>query len=214
MKQKHLSTKKKYPSRRVHFPDAEANLPWLSMLLDAYSVIDEGISVAVEKEERRRKTKLACREGCDSCCRTHSDIPLYPLELVGIYWFATERMAPPLRDILKEHFASHRPGDACPFLMEGLCSIHPLRPVGCRQFNVFNSPCSEGEDPYFTRRADVLTPIEDYTNRAFSVMLPFYGVHGRDDETFAIKNIIHTRVINLQAYDWKKLVKVMEGQGK
>ncbi|MBS1114086.1 MAG: hypothetical protein H6Q92_1849, partial [Nitrospirae bacterium] len=37
----------------------------------------------------------------------------------------------------------------------------------CRQFNVFGSPCAEGEDPYYTRREDVLLPIKQYTDRAF-----------------------------------------------
>ena len=36
--------------------------------------------------------------------------------------------------------------------------------------------CTEGEDAYHTRRPDVLTPIHDYADEAFDVLLPFYGI--------------------------------------
>lgn len=201
----------KNSSVRVRFPDEESKFPWLSMLLDAYDIVDKGVAIAIKKGEEKGRVKLACKKGCDNCCRAHKDIPLYPLELVGIYWFATEKIGQPLRETLKKQLLSHREKDACPFLINSSCSIHPLRPVGCRQFNVFNEPCHENEDPYFTRRDDVLTPIWDYTNQAFSVMLPFYGIADKAGKSQAIKNIIHTQVINLQSYDWKKLVKIIEG---
>ncbi|MEK7789850.1 MAG: YkgJ family cysteine cluster protein, partial [Planctomycetota bacterium] len=162
--------------RRMHFPDEESRFPWLSMLLDSYAIIDEGISVAVVKEETEKNIKLACKEGCHNCCRTHKDIPVYPIELVGIYWFSTEKIKQPLRGIVKKQLSSHTKNDSCPFLINGSCSIHVIRPISCRQFNVFSKPCAEGEDPYYTRRDDVLTPIEDYTKKAFLATLPFYGI--------------------------------------
>ncbi len=196
---------------RLRFPDDERKLPWLSMLLDAYAIIDEGVAVAVRAEEDELNVKLACREGCDTCCRTQSDIPIYPLELVGITWFVTEKVSGPRRSALREQLASHGEGDACPFLISGSCAVHPLRPVACRQFNVFYEPCEEGEDPYFTRRDDVLRPIQSYTDRAFSIMIPFYGFPGDVDKTRAVRNIIQTRAINLRSFEWRNLVKIMKG---
>lgn len=200
----------KRSSMRVKFPDEESKFPWLPMLLDAYAIIDDGVAFAICKEEEKSGVKLACKKSCGNCCRTHRDIPLYPLELVGIYWFSAEKIVQPVRETLKKQLSIHREGNACPFLINSSCSIHPLRPVGCRQFNVFSEPCDEGEDPYFTRRDDVLTPIQDCTNRAFSVMLPFYGISDKDDKEQAIKKIIHTQVMNLQSFNWKKLVRIME----
>ncbi len=195
---------------RLRFPEEEAKFPWLAMLLAAYAIVDEGVAVAVKAQEDELNIKLACREGCDSCCRSQSDIPLYPLELLGISWFVTEKMEGPRRAIVKEQLSTHDEGDPCPFLVARSCSVHSVRPVGCRQFNVFCEPCDEGEDPYFTRRDDVLTPIQDYTDRAFLAMLPFYGIRDAAGAQGAVTDIIRTQALNLQSFDWKNLVKIME----
>ncbi len=197
-------------STRVQFPDDESKFRWMPMLLDAYAIIDDGIAVAIGAEEEKRGIKLSCKNGCDSCCRTHKDIPVYPLELVGIYWFSTEKVVQPVREILKRQLSSHIKGDPCPFIINSSCSIHLIRPIACRQFNVFNRQCAEGEDPFYTRRDDVLTPIKDYTDQAFYTMLPFYGVTDEDDKIDAIENnLIHSLVRILQLCSWKELAGIM-----
>ncbi|RJQ40682.1 MAG: YkgJ family cysteine cluster protein [Nitrospiraceae bacterium] len=198
-------------SKQLRFPDDEARFPWLAILLDSYAIIDEGLSAAIDKEEAGRNRKLACEKGCDICCRVNKDIPIYPIELVGIYWFATEKAEQALRETLKKQLSSHTENDPCPFLVNGLCFIYGIRPISCRQFGVFNKPCDEGEDPYHTRRDDVLTPIEDYTKKAFLATLPFYGIIDEEAKiNFIENNLIHAQAINLQEYDWKKLVKIMD----
>lgn len=199
-------------SRRLHFPEDEQKLPWLSMLLDAYAIADTGVAVAVRNEEKKRKEKLACRKGCGNCCAHQKDLPLYPHELVGIYWYASEKMVRPDRNVLRERLAGHTAGSACPFLIDGSCSIHPVRPIGCRQFNVFTAPCAPGEDPYYTRRADVLDPLPDYTDRAFATVLPIYNMKKEEDTSNALK-LIRSQIMNLHSFDWKKLVAVMEKSG-
>lgn len=201
---------------RQRFMEDEARFPWLSILLDAYAIIDKGVAVAVEQEEKRRKSRLACRRGCDGCCRANKDIPVYPLELVGIYWFAVEKMPlGPFRQIVKKQLLDHKSEDPCPFLAEGACSIYLLRPAACRQFGVFGAACREGEDPFHTRRHDVLTPLREYTDRAFFVMMPFYGVTGKPEMAKAVEDgLLHTRARNLQGYDWRRLAGLMDGYEK
>ena len=196
-------------SRRLHFPQDEKRLPWLPMLLDAYAVSDTGINVAIRDEEKRRKVRLACGKGCGSCCVHQRDIPLYPHELVGIYWYVMEKLSPTVRDVLKRQLATHTPDSPCPFLIDGSCSIHPLRPLGCRQFNVFTTPCAQGEDPYHTRRKDVLTPIQDYTDRVFATVLPFYDLN-KESETGKAIRLLRSQIMNLQTFDWNKLVAIIE----
>ena len=195
-------------SARVRFPEDEQKLPWLPMLLDAYAIVDTGVAIAVRDHEKNLKVKLACARGCDVCCR-QKDIPLYPHEVVGLYWYASEKMAAPGRDILKGQLADHAPGSACPFLIDRSCSVHPVRPVSCRWFNVFTMPCAPGEDPYYSRRDEVLEPIQDYTDRAFAAVFPFYNIKREGDRADAVK-LIRSQIMNLQTYDWKKLIVLME----
>ena len=199
-------------SLRLHFPEEEKRFPWLPMLLDAYAIADTGIAVALRDAEKKQKKKLACGKGCGNCCEHQKDLPLYPHELVGIYWYVSEKLPATIRDELKSRLADHTADSPCPFLIEGSCSIHPLRPIGCRQFNVFTAPCAPGEDPYYTRRDDVLVPIADYTDRAFAAVLPFYDLKKEGDISPAVK-LIRAQIMNLQTFNWNKLVAIIEQTG-
>lgn len=198
--------------RRINdFKNDEEVQPWLTMLLDAYAIVNSGIDKAIAKYQKKTGLALACKEGCCSCCRTHRDIPVYPLELVGIYWYVIEKVGGPKRDLLKGQLYQYKGEAQCPFLVQSSCSIHAMRPISCRQFNVFRKACSEGEDPYYTRRKEVLSPPREITDRAFAVMLPFYGVTGRDEIVKFIKhNLIHTHVKVLQSLKWDRLAVRME----
>jgi Fe-S-cluster containining protein len=200
---------------RLGFSEAEARYPWLTLLLDGLAVFDKGAAIAIQRAKRKRNRHVACSEGCGNCCRTNTDIPVYPLELAGIYWYAIEILQGPLRETLKAQLAGHEGTPPCPFLIDNDCSIYPLRPGVCRLFVVFGRPCGPGEDAYHTRREDVLTPLEEFNNQAFFIMLPFYGITKDEDRIAAIKNrVIHTRVQNLQSCDWKNLAQKMEDRDR
>jgi Fe-S-cluster containining protein len=196
-------------SRRLRFPADERRLPWLPLLLDAYAIADTGVAVAIRRQEKQEGKKLACGKGCGACCVHQTDLPLYPHEIVGIYWYATEKITGPVRDRLKSRLASHAAGSGCPFLIDDSCIIHPLRPVGCRQFNVFTTPCAAGEDPYFTRRDDVLTPDQEYLDRTFAAVLPLYKLKREGDVSAALRTI-RSQIMNLLSFDWSKLAALME----
>jgi len=199
-----------FKPRRLSFPGEETVHSWLSMLLDAYYTVDRGISEAVKMEKRRNK-KLACSKGCSSCCRTHKTIPVYPLELVGISWYVTEKIENPDREVLKKQLRDYEENAPCPFLVDSSCLVHPVRPVSCRQFIVFGRSCDEGEDPYYTRRKDVLPPIKKHVDRAFFFMLPFYGVEKESERLKIIKSgSMHTMVKLMQTCNWKSLADKMD----
>ncbi len=210
MSNKRRKTSGYHQPKRLDFHADESIHPWLSMILDAYYIVDKGITDAVKTELRKGK-KLACCKGCSTCCNTHSTIPVYPLELVGISWYVVEKSTGPEREAIKNRLAQYKENDPCPFLIEGACSVHPMRPISCRQFMVFGKPCDKDEDPYYTRREDVLTPIKKYTDRAFFIMLPFYGVE-KEPERWKIieRGAVHQVVKLLQTCNLKSLAGKME----
>lgn len=196
--------------RRVSLPLDEAVFPWLGPLLDAYHRLDQGVAEGIRREENRGRT-LACAKGCSSCCRTHKTIPVYPLELVGLTWYAVEKVGEPLRGALKQQLRAHQSGEPCPFLVDGICSVHPLRPMACRQFNVFGRTCADGEDAYYSRRRDVLTPIAKYTNEALAATLPFYGVDDAAERRRLVKSgAVHQLAKVLQECSWRSVADRMD----
>jgi Fe-S-cluster containining protein len=196
--------------KRFSIPDDELQHPWLRILLDAYYVIDRGILKSIETEQDKGR-KLACAMGCSHCCRTHQDIPVYPLELIGISWYAAEKMKGPQRASLRKQLYEFKKLQQCPFLMEEICSIHPMRPMACRQFNVFGTPCAEGEDPFHTRREDVMDPVKKYVDQAFFIMMQYHGVE-KDSERVKIVESggMHKMARELHACNWQLLAERME----
>jgi uncharacterized protein len=195
---------------RLAFPDDESRQAWLPLLLEAYAIVDAGISESIRREAAQGRA-LACHKGCAACCRSHTTIPIYPLELIGINWYVVEKITGPMRGQLKIQLRDHKKGEPCPLLVENACAVHPLRPMACRQFNVFDTVCTEGEDAYYTRRQDVLTPIRDYADQAFDVLLPFYGIKNSGARKRMIQTgEVHRLVKVLQEYDWPKLAERMQ----
>jgi uncharacterized protein len=190
---------------RLSFPDDEARQRWLPLLLKVHATVDTGVAEAIAAAEAGGR-RLACARGCGACCRSHTTIPVYPLELVGLTWYVVEKVGPPLRERLRAQLAAHVTGAPCPMLVDDACAVHAVRPMACRQFNVFGSACAEGEDAYYTRREDVLTPIKAYTNAAFNTMLLFHDVSddGQRSEMVA-RGAMHSLVRVLQEYDWPRL---------
>ncbi len=196
-------------SRRLSFPDAEKRLPWLPLLLDAYAIADTGVAIAIRNAEKKLKKKLACGKGCGACCVHQKDLPLYPHEIVGIYWYVSEKIKGPERETLRKRLAGRSASAGCPFLIENACIIHPMRPKGCRQFNVLSASCAPGEDPYYTRRQDVLQPDPAYLDRAFEAVFPFYSMKREGDTSAAIRTV-RAQIMNLLSFDWSKLAQQMD----
>jgi Fe-S-cluster containining protein len=195
---------------RATFPEDELKHPWLGLLLEAYAITDQGVTEGIRLRQEQADA-LACHKGCAACCRSHLTIPTYPLELVAITWFVTEKMQEPQRDRLKQQLRNFEKGQACPLLIDNACSVHPVRPMACRQFNVFGRVCEEGEDAFYSRRQDVLTPLREYIDLAFFTMLPFYGIEDDNARREAIaKGLIHKNVTTIQDCNWSSLADRMD----
>lgn len=195
--------------KRLSFPEAEKQHPWLSLLLQGYHLTDQGVLEGIRRMEKKGY-RLACAKGCAACCVTHRSIPTYPLEMTGLTWYLTEVLEGELRARIMESLRMREPGDPCAFLIDGACGVHPMRPMACRQFNVFNTPCEIGEDAFYTRRNEVLTPPPEYADEAFFTMLPFYGVTNKAERRKTVeKGLIHTQAKDMQSLDWLAVYRKM-----
>lgn len=195
---------------RLSFPEDEKKYPWLPLLLNAFAIMDEGVKEDINNEIKKGR-RLACKKGCSNCCETHRDIPIYPIEIVGIYWYVLEKIDDTIYYELKNALINHKKGDLCPFLINKACSIYEMRPLACRQFNVFNLQCNKGEDAYYTRFNDVLKPSYNYLGKALYETTPFYGIwENKERIDFINTGRLNSLVKILQNYPWIELARRMK----
>jgi Fe-S-cluster containining protein len=165
-------------AHRYHNRRLERALPGLDLLLDAFAVVDCGVAQAIAC----RGQAPACGTNCYQCCI--QPIPATPLEILGLRMFVQQELATAsaVRQSLAAGFArflgdTANLGAACPFLHEGRCAVYPVRPMACRRFIVFETPCAPGEDPTQTRPKHVLQPGQECLQAALRLTLPWYSEH-------------------------------------
>jgi Fe-S-cluster containining protein len=192
---------------RLRFPEDEKRQPWLALLLEIQFITNQGVAAAIKADGR----KLACARGCASCCRSHPDIPVYLLELMGLYWYTVEKLEGQIREKVRRQLARHSELASCPFLVDEACAIHPMRPMACRQFNVFATVCEPGEDAFHTRRGDVLNPDVKRKHEASREMLRHHGVkEGLERRRLVETGEVHRLAQSLRELPWENLAARME----
>jgi len=117
---------------------------------------------------------VSCKKGCFNCC-LRPEINVNELEIMGISWFIHERLDSEIKSILRRQINYHRESAKCPFLINSICSIYPMRPITCRMFYVFNSTCKTNEDVSITRPNDIWTHSIEVGKMASNHMLTYFG---------------------------------------
>jgi Fe-S-cluster containining protein len=95
---------------------------------------------------------IACRAGCTPCC--YNQVELTPPEALLIGHFVAQNFSAAAQGALKQRVtaACHRKAGKskkkiarmrhklpCPLLMEGTCSVYPVRPLVCRAMHSFDA---------------------------------------------------------------------------
>ena len=181
---------------RYHNSRFERALPGMDLLLDAFAVVDCGVAQAIA---HRGQTPV-CGPNCYQCCI--QPIPVTPLEILCLRLFIRPEFALVHSAHDAGHEPNHRVGHAsgsaqaaglaltagfaaftgeavsmgatCPFLYEHRCAVYPVRPMACRRFIVYETPCAKDEDPTRTRPQHVLQPGQDFLQAALRHTLPWY----------------------------------------
>ena len=154
-KQKHSNANSSILDRK-HY-NQEENYDWLPVLLDSYAICDEEMANDIVQEQKRRGLRVACHKGCHACC-LKPDVPVSELEVRGISFYVSEIMDFEDQQKLVPRLRNQKNTLECPFLINRICSIYPVRPLACRGFVVYRTPCAIGEDLVKTRPADVHPP--------------------------------------------------------
>jgi len=157
------------------------------MLLDAYYKDDVGILKELKVAERKRGSKIACCKGCHYCC-LKMEVPISQIEIMGLSWYSSEKVIGTVREKLKEQLLNYKKNLHCPFLIDKICVVYPVRPLICREFFVFDSPCKPNEDVLKTRPSDIWSPSRKVCKSAAFKILPFYGITDEKEKLIAYES--------------------------
>ena len=161
----------------------------LTQLLPVIQNLENAIVARIADEAQQAGAPISCRAGCGACCRQLVPVSFFEAEALADWFsrlpeekrvelegrFHHALMA--LRDagvinrILEggwtegEEAATQlaidyfHAGVACPFLEDESCSIHPMRPLSCREYLVTSDPelC---RDPSHNEVAGVRLPLK------------------------------------------------------
>jgi Fe-S-cluster containining protein len=161
----------------------------LTQLLPIVQNLENAIVSRVDEEAKRAGSPISCRAGCGACCRQMVPVSFFEAEalsdwmntlpegrrielegrfhkaLIGLRdagvierllddrWTVEEEAATKLAI---DYFHA---GVPCPFLEDESCSIHPIRPLICREYLV-TSPPELCRDPAENQVAGVRLPLK------------------------------------------------------
>ena len=161
----------------------------LTELLPIVRNIENAIIARIDEEARAAGTPISCRAGCGACCRQLVPVSLFeaealvdwlrtlPEERQEVLAQRFHRALSGLRDagvlekvlnsdwvldeagttqLAVDYFHAHV---ACPFLENESCSIHPIRPLACREYLV-TSPPELCQDPSVHSVRGVQLPLK------------------------------------------------------
>ena len=161
----------------------------LTELLPIVQGLENAIVGRVAGEAQAAGAPISCRAGCGACCRQLVPVSFFEAEALVAWMdtLPEERRAQleerfhrallALRDagvidkILDERWVQEEPlatelaidyfhaGVPCPFLENESCSIHPMRPLSCREYLV-TSPPELCRDPAVNQVSGVRLPLK------------------------------------------------------
>ncbi|HET6419943.1 MAG TPA: YkgJ family cysteine cluster protein [Geobacteraceae bacterium] len=119
--------------------------------LQNYRNLVEKIDGFCRSIEKKYFDLIACRKGCDSCCR---HISLFPVEAVNLS-VALRRLPADESSYIREKACAATADGPCPLLENGACLLYQARPIICRTHGL----------PILTREFD--RPSVDFCPRNF-----------------------------------------------
>jgi Fe-S-cluster containining protein len=174
-------------NKRKRYPEDEKRYPWLSILLNTYHLIDIEYLKYINEDQKKRNKRIACKKGCYTCCIKHS-VPISQPEIQGISWYVIEKLKGLLRVRVKEQLKMFNEIEHCPFLVNKVCAIYPVRPIACRVFFVYTRPCLPDEDLLSSRLSDILPPNREISKKSALVLFPLFEITELDEQIEAFEN--------------------------
>lgn len=134
-------------------------------------------------------------------------IPMNHLEFQGLSWYVSEILPLEERKVIKSRLTIDDEDAGCPFVIDNICAVYPLRPIACRQFFVLNKPCVRGENPWYKRREDIYGALNDDISWMIATKyFPLFGLHDEEVQLKAFqRGLLLENDMPLSSYPWLRL---------
>ena len=199
-------------SRNRAIATSNERYPWLGHLFKAYRRTDSLSEEVIRETEAQTGKKVACKKGCYQCC-LKTDIPILEIEIAGISWYIKDRISVEVRQELIRNLKDLTPMSPCPFLINNLCSIYPVRPLGCRNFLVLGIPCKPNEDIAVTRRHDIVPGRPDkHRKQVVPEVLAAMDIPVAHRKELAEKGHLPKIAKDLHSLNWASFAKILESE--
>lgn len=99
----------------------------MKALQNYWNFVDK-IDILCRNIEKKYFEQIACRKGCDICCR---HISLFRVEAVNLS-LALRRLPEEESSFIREKARASSPDGPCPLLENGACLLYQARPIICR----------------------------------------------------------------------------------
>jgi Fe-S-cluster containining protein len=103
----------------------------IDLVLKNYTALLKRVDAHIQKVEKDYSDKIACKKGCDSCCRFLS---LFPVEAFAMS-AAFLKMDKSCQDLVRSNLDRIEPEkgkEDCPLLIHRECVLYEARPIICR----------------------------------------------------------------------------------
>lgn len=190
--------------------EAEAKYKWLKGILDTFYISDAQVEDHLETISKKGITP-ACHKGCHACCLKPT-VPFTEPELTAISWYASEVLSGDLRPRVKQRLIEHKERLECPFLVDQVCSIYPVRPLICRQFLVKTKACEIDEDVSQSRPQDIIPlPRETVIRPVAMRLLDHYKFKSPIAKRKAFEaGFISHNARDMHDFDWLLIAQTMQ----
>lgn len=174
-----LMKNNRFVTTSEHFGADLPVTPQEQFVTDVYREVDEATADSVARLQREEGIVPSCKRGCCHCCRYHIVTNIAEAHTLAQYvkreflaeqidelrwrtqqWHAWDNSRPgrhPLPPAARP-LDLMRNSPYCPLLVDGACSVYPVRPVPCRTHFVCSDPqfCRAASDPDATQEAPVV----------------------------------------------------------
>ncbi len=149
--------------------------PLFKGMQEQYTAVSK-LTQSFAQRVHREKRPIQCEKGCNWCC--FQPVYITTQEAILIYEFMSQSLSPEIQRMIKTNVHSkfkktkglteekkQTIRHACPFLIEGNCSVYPVRPMACRIYLSSNVSSCKWKYDHPTEH-EVIPALYDFMLRA------------------------------------------------